>query len=96
MVPVNWVCLHCCPDAQTGSSAAANIAARIRVFTFCTTFHAVKCTRRRDLLMRVFDGDDLDLEDGRPLFSGDEEAVVLLVVGDAIEDGFCVDLLIVG
>ncbi len=31
---------------------------------------------------------DLDLEEGRPLLAGDEEAVMLGVVGDAVEDGF--------
>ena len=46
--------------------------------------------------MKLFGGYDLDLEDCGPLFSGDEEAVVLLVVGDTVQDGFCIDLLIVG
>ena len=32
--------------------------------------------------------DELDLEDGGPLLAGDEEAVVLGVVGDAVENGF--------
>ena len=36
--------------------------------------------------------DEFDLEDGGPLFAGDEEAVVLGVVGDAVEDGFGVEL----
>jgi len=33
-------------------------------------------------------GKDLNFEDAGPLFSGDEEAVFLGVVGDAVEDGF--------
>jgi hypothetical protein len=41
-------------------------------------------------------GEDFDLEDEGPLFAGDEEAVVFGVVGDAVEDGFGVGLLVVG
>ena len=36
--------------------------------------------------------DEFDLEDGGPFFAGDEEEVVLGVVGDAVEDGFVVEV----
>ena len=39
-------------------------------------------------------GNDLDFEYGGPLFPGDEEAVVLRIIGDAVEDRFSVDLLV--
>ncbi len=40
--------------------------------------------------------DGFDLEDGGPLFAGDEDAIVFGVKGDAVEDGLGVDALRVG
>jgi hypothetical protein len=38
----------------------------------------------------------LDLKDGWPLLASDEEAIFFGVAGDAVEDGFGVDALVVG
>jgi hypothetical protein len=46
---------------------------------------------RMRLLMREVR--NFNLEYSGPLFSGDEQAVVLRIVGDAVEDRFRVDLL---
>src|ERR1700733_9588085 len=39
-------------------------------------------------------GDNFDFEDGGPLLSGDEEAVPLGIVSNAVQHGFFVDFLI--
>jgi len=39
---------------------------------------------------------NLDLEDSRPLLAGHKQPVMLGVVGDSVQDGLGIDLLIVG
>ena len=46
------------------------------------------------LHMMLLEVNNFNLEYGGPLFSGDEEAVVLRIISDAIENRLGVDLLV--